>query len=74
MLLHRSHSIAMLAAHECNSYVYVLCICIISCVHIIRAYNTDDLYHTGQSDPPDMVKIVYIVCACVEKINYIDIL
>ena len=34
----------------------------IFCVHIIRAYNIDDLYHTGRIDPAGMVKIVYIVC------------
>ena len=36
---------------------------------IIRAYNIDDLYHIGRSDPPNMVKIVYIVCACIANCN-----
>ena len=31
----------------------LLCVCI----------QLDDLYHTGQIDSPDMVKVVYIVCA-----------
>ena len=34
----------------------------ISGVSIIRAFNIDDLFHTGRIDPPGMVKIVYIVC------------
>ena len=32
---------------------------------IIRAYNVDDLYHTGRIDQPGMVKIVYIVYTCI---------
>ena len=40
---------------------------IISGVGIIRAYNIDDLFHTGRIDPPGMVKIVYIVC--ISKLN-----
>ena len=32
---------------------------------LIRAYNIDDLYHTGWRDAPDMVKIVYVVCVCI---------
>ena len=56
MLVQGSHSIAMFAAHalrESNSHV-------ISGVSIMRAYNIDDLFHTGRIDPPGMVKIVYI--------------
>ena len=61
MLVQGSHSIAMFAAHalrESNSHVYY-----IRCTYnnIIRAYNIDDLFHI-RSDPPGMVKIVYIVC------------
>ena len=36
----------------------------ISSVRIIRAYNIDDLFHTGRIDPPCMEKIVYIVRTC----------
>ena len=39
----------------------------ISGVRIIRAYNIDDLYHTGRNDLSGMVKIVYIVCT--SKLN-----
>ena len=56
----------MFAAHalrERNSYTYN---------NNIRAYNIDDLYHTGWINPPDMVKIDYIVCVCMVKINYND--
>ena len=59
MLVQGSHSIAMFAAHtlrESNSHV------LLYPVRIIRAYNIDDLFHTGRIDPPGMVKIVYIVC------------
>ena len=38
---------------------------IISGVRIIRAFNIDDLFHTGRIDPHGMVKIVYIVCTCI---------
>ena len=41
----------------------------ISGVRIKRAYIIDDLYHTTRIDPTGMVKIVYIVCTCICKLN-----
>ena len=35
----------------------------ISGVTIIHEYSIDDFYHTEGIDPPDMVNIVYIICA-----------
>ena len=58
MLVQGSHSIAMFAA---PSYVNLIAT-YISGVHIIRAYNIDDLFHTGY-----MVNIVYIVCTCMHN-------
>ena len=43
----------------------------ISGVHIIRAYNIDDLYHMGRIALLGMIRIVYIVCACI--VNYNDL-
>ena len=48
MLVQGSHSIAMFAA---TIYVNLIAM-YISGVRLIRAYNIDDLFHTGQIDQP----------------------
>ena len=63
MLVQGSHSIAMFAAHalrESNSHVYI---------SGVRAYNIDDLFHTGRIDPLGMEKVVYIVCIYTCELN-----
>ena len=48
------------ALREYNSHVRIY-------ISGVRTYNIDDLYHTGQIDPPSMEKVVYIVCTCMHN-------